>query len=89
VSIGVDTVMPMYLNPYFLPPHPMFGTRGSQNNKHLKLSIKSTNIYIDLIKITLSINREAAEGAAVRRGPKDKRRPSAPSEGQIRHKNGT
>jgi len=32
--------------------------------------------------ILLDFNREAAESAAVRRRPRDKRRPSAPSEGQ-------
>lgn len=35
----------------------------------------------------LSNNREAAVGAAARRGPKDKRRLSAPSEGQIIYQN--
>ena len=47
----------------------------------INLSLEINN-YILSTFILLDYNREAAEGAAVRRGPKDKRRSSAPSEGQ-------
>ena len=47
----------------------------------INLSLEINN-YILSTFILLDYNREAAEGAAARRGPKDKRRSSAPSEGQ-------